>query len=152
MTDLFKELLDVAEDFKITMAFVAAGGAADLFGLFRIPGCSRVMLEATMLYGKSSFTSFLGSKPDSKFVSQQMADLLSTKLQLKTKADLCFAVTCALQTDRQRRGRDHAFISICRTGQVVKQTPVDIQGEGRAEQDAYISRLTIREVLASINE
>ncbi len=147
MNDLYEELVENAGSLEFTMAFVSAGGATELYKLFGIPGCSRVMLEARMLYAESSFNSFLKSGKNERFVSQQMADKLSEQLFKNTAASLCFSLTCALKTNRQRKGADYGYLSVRKNGQTVIQSKIEVEGASRAEQDAFISKTVVQHII-----
>ncbi|MBU3915603.1 CinA family protein [bacterium] len=147
MNNIYEELIEKARSLELTIAFVSAGGATELFRLFRIPGCSSIMLEARMLYAESSFSSFLNSEKSLKFVSQQMADQLSEKLYENTSASLCFSLTCALKTNRQRKGADCGYLSVRINGQNANQCKIEVEGTSRAEQDDFISRKTVRLII-----
>lgn len=139
-----REVLKVIEKARRRLAFVTAGGGVGLFHLFRIEGCSRVMSEAGMLYEKESFARFLGTSPAYPFVSQETSLALVQTLFEKTGADLCFALTCALQTDRNRRGKDRGFLSILLDGTIVNQAEIEVQGDTRLEQDTFITLTVLK--------
>ena len=147
MNNPYEELVEKVRSLELTMAFVNAGGATGLFNLFKIPGCSRVMLEARMLYAESSFSSFLKSEKTGKFVSQQMADQLSAQLYKNTAAEICFSLTCALKTDRQRKGADCGYLSVRKNGNTVAQGKIEVEGASRADQDDFISEKTVQLII-----
>ena len=139
MDELFLDCYKLALNKKHTLAFITAGGGTGLYQFFQVPGISKVMIEARMLYHPSSFESFLGSKDHKKYVSQEMADLLSLTLSYKSQAEICFTLTCALQTDRARKGKNHGYLSFAQKSLVTHQHYFLIQGETRQEQDFNIT-------------
>ncbi len=144
MDKTYERLVEKAKELELTMAFVTAGGAAGLYRLFRIPGCSKVLQEAKMLYSAASFDSFLEAPSGDKFVSQEMADRLSRRLFSKTQADICVALTCALKTDRARRGDDRGHLSLCLRGSLASQAIIEVEGVNRAVQDDFISDSVVK--------
>lgn len=141
-----REVLKVLEEARRHLAFVTAGGGVGLFQLFRVKGCSRVMSEAGMLYEKESFARYLGTEPAHPFVSEETSLALAQTLFDKTGAGLCFALTCALQTDRERKGRDRGFLCILQGGTVTDQLEIDVQGNTRLEQDVFITLAVLNRI------
>ena len=147
MENNLEALLAQAESKHKTISFIVAGGGMGLFDLFKIKGCSRVLTEARVLYSNQTINSFLGSQLTSQYVSQDTADALASALASKSEADICFALTCALMTDRQRLGEDHGYLSIYEQGKISYQKYTPVEGESRLQQDGFISQATINSVV-----
>ena len=139
MESSLKKFLTTAEKSGHTISFVIAGGGIGLFDLFRIEGSSRVLTEARVVYSKTSITRFLGEEASEAFVSQGMSEQLANRLSMVSEADICFALTAALKTDRQRRGKDHGYLSVVRQGKIAFSRHFEISGSTRLEQDQFIT-------------
>ncbi|MBU2514722.1 CinA family protein [bacterium] len=148
MDHLIKSLLSLAETSNLKISFVIAGGGIGLFDLFKIEGCSRVLTEARLLYSETALKGFLHGNNVDSFVSRKTADQLAISMSEKSEADISFALTCALKTNRQRKGKNHGYLSICRENQIVERSYMTIEGESRIDQDKFITH----EVLASLNK
>ncbi len=133
-----KTLFDLLKRLEYRLAFIAAGGGVGLFDLFKIPGSGQVMTEAGMLYDPASFARFLDADITWKYVSQQMADRMRQTLVTKANAELCFALTCALVSDRKRRSPDQAYLSIALEEQPVHHHFLIPKGN-REEQDRFVT-------------
>lgn len=152
MTKDIENLITQLKEKELTLAFVTAGGGVGLFELFKIPGCSAVMNQAHMLYSKESFESFLKQKPPEKYVSQQMADALAFRLSTISKNDLSLALTCALSTDRKRKGDNHGFLSMCKEQKIVFQKHFSIEGTDRQQQDQFTTQICLQSIYEMIQE
>jgi nicotinic acid mononucleotide adenylyltransferase/nicotinamide mononucleotide (NMN) deamidase PncC len=101
---------------------VITGGGTGVIGrLFAIPGASKRLLEATVPYHANSLMQFLGSAVQqscSEATARRMAVTAHGRAVRFTTSDagqsepVGIACTAALATDRQRRGRDRAYIAI----------------------------------------
>ena len=140
MVDLFLDCYKLALSKKQTMSFITAGGGAGIFGIFQIPGISKVMIEARMLYHASSFAAFLEGGVPEQYVSPETADLLALTMSKTSEAKICFALTCSLQTDRKRKGKNHGYFSLVEKGQVAQQTYFLVRGKSRTEQDLNLTQ------------
>jgi nicotinamide mononucleotide (NMN) deamidase PncC len=139
-------LFESARKRGLKLAFVTAGGGAGLFDLFKIPGCSNVMTEARMLYSQESLVSFLDKPIAGPFVSQATAGQLAVALAFRSEATLCFALTCALSTDRKRLGKDHGHLAICRKTTILYHEHILFREADRQEQDRLISEAVLKRV------
>lgn len=139
-------LLEIARKRGLRLAFVTAGGGVGLFDLFKQPGCSKVMTEARMLYSQHSFASFLGHPLLDPFVSQSTANRLAETLASQSEADLSFALTCALATDRKRLGEDHGYLAICRHLSLLEGFHIPLPEATRQEQDRILSAAVLMRV------
>lgn len=134
------------------------GGSGALNALLTTPGASRFVIEAHVPYSPEALERFLGEKPEHS-VSPATAVKLAGKafgsatdiVESALRADLrsesarytnsrCIGIACsaALQTDRERRGEDRAFICI-KTGEVEKLYSLYFSKTSRAEQEALLS-------------
>ena len=112
MKKAIEKLFRIVEEKKATLSFITAGGGVSLFEIFRIPGASRIMIEARMLYSEPSIRGFLQHDISEKFVSQEVADQLCRAQYLETHADICFGLTCALVSERARKGGSRGYLSV----------------------------------------
>ena len=137
---MYAELIAAATQKNTTIAFVTAGGGADLYRLFSVPGASAVMAEARMLYNAHSFETFFDYTVTEKFVSREMAELLAKRLRELTGASLTLSLTCAFTTNRVRKGKDRGHAALCHNGNMVFHREMEAQGETREDQDGAMSR------------
>ncbi len=132
-------------------SFVVAGGGIGLFDLFRVPGCSKVMGEGRVLYNKDSFVNFMILAPN-KYVCEETARNMVKQMSCYQPGHVCAAVTAALKTDRERKGKDKACIAIKYSkGTEIFETEFDSTAT-REQQDAYLTNEIlefIMEVLAN---
>ncbi len=147
MTHTVAELLNKLHKNEVKLAFIAAGGGVGLFELFKIPGASKVLTEGRMLYSKESFESFLEKPISGPFVSQETANLLATRLDLSSEADICLAFTCALSTDRERKGENRGYLALCHKQQIIVRRLIEVEGENRADQDKYVTRKILKQII-----
>lgn len=151
LDNLFEQIFKDARRQPGKISFVTAGGGAELFRIFQVPGISEVMVEARMLYHPSSFEEFLGDGLFEQYVSQSMADKLALRLSKVSSADICLAVTSALQTNRTRMGANRGFLSIVENGQLVCQQHLVIEGDSRRQQDIGVSISVLTELKKILN-
>ncbi len=152
MDHQLKSLLSQAETKDLKISFVLAGGGIGLFDFFKTEGCSTVLTEARILYSETTLKVFLQSQIIDSFVSQKTADQMAIKMSEKSEANLSFSLTCALKTNRQRKGKDHGYLSIVRKNQIVSRDYFQIEGESRKDQDSFITQavlLSLTKYLAS---
>jgi len=134
------------------------GGSSALNALLTTPGASRFVVEANIPYSPESLERFLGETPGQS-VSPETASKLAGKafgsatdiVESALRADLrsesarytnsrCIGIACsaALQTDRERRGEDRAFICI-KTTATEKLYALYFSKTSRAEQESLLS-------------
>lgn len=147
MNQRFQALLTSAREKDVRLSFVLAGGGADLFGVFKIPGCSQSMMEARMLYSQESVRNFLADPALQQFVCQPVADQLARRMDELSEADICFAATSALSTLRERRGQNRGFMAISCRQNIVLQKELIIRGSSREAQDASVADDILTSVL-----
>jgi hypothetical protein len=134
------------------------GGSGALNALLSTPGASRFVIEAHVPYSPEALERFLGEKPEHS-VSPATARKLAGKafgsatdiVESALRADLrsesarytnsrCIGIACsaALQTDRERRGEDRAFICI-KTAEAEKVYALYFFKTSRTEQESLLS-------------
>lgn len=141
--------------FKLVM-YVTGGASQAPSWLLSVPGASRTVLECRVPYSNSALAEVLGSAP-------QSAVCASTAIAM-AKAAYCQAAalssfgtpilgasaTCALSTDRDRRGEHRAFVSIY-TGTTTRTYTLQLAkgARGRRQEDLLTSRLILDAVAAA---
>ncbi|MBI9020712.1 MAG: hypothetical protein JEZ10_05600 [Verrucomicrobia bacterium] len=123
------------------------GGSTALNALLTTPGASRFVVDAQIPYSPEALERFLGEKVEQS-VSPATARALAERafFQALEKRDADFpsigkigiACTSALQTDRERRGNDRAFIGI-KTAKAEKLYSLHFSKTSRREQEALLS-------------
>ncbi|MFA6173697.1 MAG: hypothetical protein WC701_08405 [Kiritimatiellales bacterium] len=126
------------------------GGSSALNALLTKPGASRFVIEAHVPYSPEALERFLGEVP-AQSVSVETARALAKKaienvgqascLSGQAGSPSCFmgvACTAALQTDRERRGEDRAFICI-KTADAEKVFALYLSKTSREEQEKLLS-------------
>ena len=134
------------------------GGSSALNALLTTPGASRFVIEAHVPYSPEALERFLGEIP-AQSVSPETVRKLAGKafgsatgiVESALRADLrsesarynnskCIGIACsaALQTDRERRGEDRAFICI-KTAESEKVYALFLSKASREEQEKLLS-------------
>jgi len=118
------------------------GGSSALNALLTTPGASRFVADAHIPYSPEALERFLSEKPEQS-VSLSTARALAEKAFNAGQAGslsciMGVACTAALQTDRERRGVDRAFICI-KTKQVKRLYALHFSKTSREEQEALLS-------------
>jgi nicotinamide mononucleotide (NMN) deamidase PncC len=125
------------------------GGSSALNALLTTPGASRFITEAHIPYSPEALRRFLGESPENS-VSPETARKLATRaFEQSPPPEGCpkggagfpsIGISCsaALQTDRERRGKDRAFICI-KTAAAEKVYALYFSQASRAEQEALLS-------------
>jgi nicotinamide mononucleotide (NMN) deamidase PncC len=120
------------------------GGSGALHAILSTPGASRFIADARIPYSPAALERFLGETPEQS-VSPATARALAEKAFfqcLENSGDKvpCIGISCtaALQTDRERRGADRAFICI-KTADAEKGYALYFSKTSRAEQEARLS-------------
>ncbi len=116
------------------------GGSSALNAILTTPGASRFVAEAHVPYSPEALERFLGEKPEHSVSPATAGKLASAafKFQGSGFKFLSIACTAALQTDRERRGEDRAFICI-KTAEGEKRYAIYFSKTSRAEQEALLS-------------
>ena len=118
---------------------VTGGGIGAVQCMLSHPGASRFVLDVRIPYSPEALEEFLGKMPESA-CSEETARLMAVKAL--EKGTLGVACTAALQTNRERKGKDRAYICIQSETKTVCER-VDIDSGSRAEQDAYVSGMLL---------
>ncbi|MDD3276123.1 MAG: hypothetical protein PHP93_03620 [Kiritimatiellales bacterium] len=120
------------------------GGSGALNALLTTPGASRFVTEAHIPYSPEALERFLGEKLEHS-CSPETAKALVAKAFfqcLENSGDkfpiIGISCTAALQTDRERRGDDRAFICI-KTEDAEKLYALYFSKTSRAQQEALLS-------------
>ncbi|MGE4489459.1 MAG: hypothetical protein AB7E95_07950 [Kiritimatiellales bacterium] len=120
------------------------GGSGAIHALLSTPGASRFVRDAHIPYSPEALERFLG-KPAGHSVSPDTALRMARAAFFQTleKPDekvpgIGISCTAALQTDRERRGDDRAFIAI-KTAETEKLFALYLSKSSRAEQEALLS-------------
>ena len=126
---------------------VSGGGSSAVHALLVHPGASRFVLEAQVPYSPESMFDYLGEKPE-HFCSAETAAVMAERaferalvFSLSSNADspiLGISCTAALQTNRERKGNDRAFICLkSRNEEIVRE--LELASGSRSGQDGEVS-------------
>ncbi len=126
--------------------FVITGGGSDaLNALLSTPGASRFIADAQIPYSPEALFSYLGEEVEqscSLQTAQKLAEVAFKKAIQNPESRIPYPVsvscTAALQTDRERRGDDRAFICI-KTAEAEKVYALYLSKASRAEQEQRLS-------------
>jgi len=116
------------------------GGSGALNALLTTPGASRFVVEAHVPYSPEALERFLGEKPEhsvSPVAARKLAEV-AFKSQVSGLRFISVSCTAALQTDRERRGDDRAFIFI-KTAETEKVYALYLSKTSREEQEKLLS-------------
>ena len=121
---------------------VTGGGVGAIHALLEHPGASRFVLDVQIPYSAAALDEFLGEAPASA-CSEETARRLAARAferasRLAPHAALGIACTAALQTTRERRGSDRAYICIQSENRTICQH-LEIDPGTRSQQDAWVS-------------
>ncbi len=126
------------------MLVTTGGGSSAFNALLTTPGASRFVVEANIPYSPEALERFLGEKPEHS-VSPAIASKLAVRaFEQSPPAEGCpkggvgISCTAALQTDRERRGENRAFICI-KTSEAEKLYALYFSKTSRAKQEALLS-------------
>ncbi len=133
---------------------VSGGGSGAVHDMLCHPGASRFMLEAQIPYSASAMIDYLGGEPES-YCSEAAAKALAERAYERAliftlpRGDqspiLGVACTAALQTIRERRGLDRAYICIrSRKNETLRR--LDLENGTRAEQEATLSAAILESI------
>ncbi|MFA5689689.1 MAG: ThiF family adenylyltransferase [Kiritimatiellales bacterium] len=117
---------------------LAGGGSGALHALLQTPGASRFICNAQIPYSPEALESFTGGKTEHAVSPDTVKKMAAAALQKNAGATIGIAVTAALQTDRNRRGDDRAFICI-KTGAAEKLFALYFSPAPRARQEKILS-------------
>ena len=126
---------------------VSGGGSGAVHALLTHPGASRFILEAQIPYSPPAMFDYLGEKLDgfcSESAAQTMAERAYERALIFTLSGdspqpiLGIACTAALQTTRERKGSDRAFLCIkSRKRETVRM--LEVEPGSRADQEEVVS-------------
>ena len=119
---------------------ITGGGSGALHALLATPGASRFVVEAHVPYSPEALDRFLGEKPEhsvSPATARQLA-AAAFRFHIPDSRFLSVSCTAALQTDRERRGEDRAFICI-KTADAEKVFALYFSKASREKQEALLS-------------
>jgi len=136
-----------------TMAVIVFAGAGSqaLCWLHRVPGSSRTVLEALDTYAATSFSEFLGYRPE-HFVTVETAMAMARRAYQRARA-LCaddgpvvgLACTATIVTDRPKRGEHRAHVATADGQQVTVYSLHLAKGvRDRAGEEELVSRLMLQ--------
>jgi molybdopterin-guanine dinucleotide biosynthesis protein A len=121
------------------------GGSGALNALLSTPGASRFVVEAQIPYSPEALFSYLGEEVDqscSLQTAQKLAEVAFKKAiqnpESRISNPVSVSCTAALQTDRERRGDDRAFICI-KTAEAEKVYALYLSKASRADQEKLLS-------------
>ena len=119
------------------------GGSSALNALLTTPGASRFVVEAHVPYSPEALERFLGETSEHSVSSATACSLARKAFENVGQAGslshvMGVSCTAALQTDRERRGEDRAFICI-KTVEAEKLYALCFSKTSRAEQEALLS-------------
>ncbi|MDW8405126.1 hypothetical protein [Chloroflexus sp.] len=142
---------------RLVLAFAGAGSLG-LAWLHAIAGSSRTVLEAIDAYSSRSrlaLTGDIGAPAVSAETAQAMAAWAYRRAQVLSEGEwplLGVGLTAAIITDRQRRGADHAFLSIqSAAGLQTGHLTLDRANQQRSDQEILVSRWLIGEIARACN-
>jgi nicotinamide mononucleotide (NMN) deamidase PncC len=141
-TELIERILNSG---RRAVLVTTGGGSSALNALLTTPGASRFVIEAHVPYSPEALERFLGENPEQS-VSPETARKLAKVGQASCLSGqagslsytMGISCTAALQTDRERRGEDRAFICI-KTAEAEKVYALYFSKTSRAEQEALLS-------------
>jgi len=139
---------------------VSGGGIGAVHAMLLHPGASRFVLEAQIPYSPEAMFDYLGEKVP-RFCSAEAAATMAERaferalvFSLSSNAGfpiLGISCTAALQTNRERKGKDHAFICLkSRKKEVVQE--LDLSPRSRMEQEEDVSRALLNMIAEFVGE
>lgn len=132
-------------------ALVITGGGSGAVGeLLRVPGGSRLLIEAQVPYDEQALAAFLGSAPaqacsaDTAIAMAQTARTRATQLAPGGADPVGLGATAALVSDRPRRGEHRFHIAFANATQIAHCTGVLAKGRrDRAAEEDLVSRAIV---------
>ncbi len=120
------------------------GGSTALNALLTTSGASRFVTDAQIPYSPEALERFLGEKADqsvSPATARNLAERAFEQIsnpESRISNPVGIACSAALQTDRERRGDDRAFICI-KTAETERLYALHLSKTSREEQEAFLS-------------
>ena len=129
---------------------ITGGGSGAVGELLRVPGGSRLLIEAQIPYDELALAAFLGSAPaqacssDTAIAMAQSARARAARL-MPAGADLVgLGATAALVSDRPRKGEHRFHIAFANAAQIAHCTCVLAKGRrDRAAEEDLVSRAIV---------
>jgi len=154
-------LIETIQSSGFKAVIVVTGGASGaVHALLSHSGASRFVFEAQIPYSPEALFDYLGEKlgqacsPEAAATLAQRAFERALIFSLSSKVSfpvLGIACTSALQTNRERRGEDRAFVCIkSRKKEITRK--VEIFPGSRAEQEAVLSEAFLSLVAGFLEE
>ena len=137
-----------ASGFNAAMV-VTGGGSGAIHALLSHPGASRFLIEAQIPYSPEALSVYLGEAP-SESCSEGTAKKLATRAlerasSLKPQTSnliIGIACTAALQTNRERKGNDRAFICI-QSSEKELLHKIELAPGSRTDQENIVSEMLL---------
>lgn len=120
---------------------ITGGGIAAIHAMLAHPGASRFVVDVRIPYSAEALHDFLGEQPASACSEETARRMAKTALEYamrNTQYAIAIACTAALQTNRERKGADRAYICIQSAEKMVFER-IDLEPGTRGEQDAWVS-------------
>ncbi len=122
------------------------GGSTALNALLTTPGASRFVADAQIPYSPEALFAYLGEEAEQSCSPKTAKKLAAIAFEQSSKYPITnnqyhsvgISCTAALQTTRERRGADRAFICI-RTSESEKLYALHFSKTSREEQEAFLS-------------
>jgi nicotinamide mononucleotide (NMN) deamidase PncC len=161
MEGVTDQLIEGIQSSGFKAALVVSGGATGAaHALLSHPGASRFVFEVQVPYSPEAMFDYLGEKLNQACSPEAAATLAGRAFEralifsLSSKESLPIlgiACTCALQTNRDRRGEDRAFFCIkSRKKEVTRK--LDVFPGSRAMQEATVSEAFLNFISEFIEE
>jgi nicotinic acid mononucleotide adenylyltransferase len=129
---------------------ITGGGSGAIAELLRVPGGSRLLIEAQVPYDEQALASFLGFAPQQACSSDTaiaMARTVRARAARLVPADtdlVGLGATAALVSDRPRRGEHRFHVAVANTAGVAHCTGVLAKGRrDRAAEEDLVSRAIV---------
>jgi hypothetical protein len=133
-----------------TALAITGGGSGAIAELLRVPGGSRLLIEAQVPYDTEALASFLGFPPtqassaETAIAMARTARARATRLAPAATDLVGLGATAALVSDRPRRGEHRFHIAFANTDRIAHCTGVLAKGRrDRAAEEDLVSRAII---------
>jgi len=129
---------------------ITGGGSAAIGELLRVPGGSRLLVEAQVPYDAQALAEFLGFAPaqacsaDTAIAMAQSAQARAARLVPEAADPVGLGATAALVSDRPRRGEHRFHIAVANAAGVTHCTGVMAKGRrDRGAEEDLVSRAIV---------
>lgn len=136
-----------ASGFNAAMG-VTGGGSGAIHALLSHPGASRFLIEAQIPYSPEALGAYLGEAPSQSCSEETARQLAARALErassLKPHLSNLIGVACtaALQTNRERKGSDRAFICI-QSSEKELLHKIELAPGSRTDQENIVSEMLL---------